>query len=98
MQALLERTRQRANVGRSSACETCFTRYCWNGTTDDGGIGPNGKPPRKGLFGGFFNEENTEDVQDVETEAAGVLDAQYPEWKGEDVIDWNEVERSRSTN
>lgn len=41
-QALLEATRFRANVSRSDACNTCFNRYCYNGTTSSGSVTPSG--------------------------------------------------------
>lgn len=41
-QALLDATRFRANISRSDACNTCFSRYCYNGTTDAGSVTPSG--------------------------------------------------------
>ncbi|KAK9899955.1 hypothetical protein P389DRAFT_156803 [Cystobasidium minutum MCA 4210] len=38
--AIVERRRQYQNISRSSVCETCFTRYCWDGA-DTSGMGAN---------------------------------------------------------
>ncbi|KAI1103435.1 lysophospholipase catalytic domain-containing protein [Jackrogersella minutella] len=32
--AIISRSLERTNTQVSATCQTCFTRYCWNGTTD----------------------------------------------------------------
>jgi lysophospholipase len=38
--AIVERRRQYQNISRSSICEGCFDRYCWDGA-DTSGMGAN---------------------------------------------------------